>query len=178
MSSVQLALFITFKDTQAPPTKRRRLKSNFSPSEAPEDISQTKKPVTRTGKVRGAKLPLEYDLVRFVADIKGPHSSWKASTPACEWKSVICDEDSRVENIDLSFMYLSGSLQWSYLPRTVLSFAASDNHLTGTVPFDLLPPELTDLCLLQNAFSGELDFTHLPDTLKEINLLGITLTDV
>ena len=152
----------------------------------PQHLSEemTKLHVSPLGKVRGSELPPEYELVRFIADVKNACSSWKVSTPAYKWKGVYCDADSRVTTINWDITRLRefalddrgpsgslcGSLEWAYLPRTVQQFGVRTHELSGTVPLDLLPPGLTDFCVYSNTFSGEVNLTNLPRTLVQLVL--------
>ena len=124
----------------------------------------------RIGRVRGAELPQEYELMRFVAHVKQLDATWNSSTPACEWKDMTCEDGVHVTHIRWSYSNLSGSFNWDSLPRTLISFSVWTNKLEGSVHLDGLPPSLTHLHLPNNAFTGSLDLQSLPSMLIELFL--------
>ena len=129
-------------------------------------------------KVRGACLPQEYELSRFITDIRNPDISWNTLIHACKWEGVTCDEKFIVVNIKWDKqMYssrkkLEGSPRWQYLLRTVLKFTVAHGQLTGEVPLDTLPPDLTDFNAFSNEFTGEVNLCHLPYTLGQLLLFS------
>ena len=132
------------------------------------DPSNANTQETRPGKVRGANLPQEYELTRFVQNIENPHPSWNASTPACDWEHVTCDEELHVIWINWNGMNMKGSLQWNYLCHTVLEFRAWLNQLRGNVLLGALPSQIVRFDLSTNGFSGELDWSHLPGEMIDL----------
>mmetsp|Transcript_318 Transcript_318/g.443 ORF Transcript_318/g.443 Transcript_318/m.443 type:complete len:211 (+) Transcript_318:92-724(+) len=158
--------------------------------------------ISRPSKVKGTFLPQEYEMARFLANISNPHPSWRPTTTLCEWHSVYCDEEKRVNYIDLGatdlfdteYKYF-GTLAWSHMPRTTDHFVMSDQEgVTGTLPIAYLPIALTRFLLLScdlfgfvdltilppglrrsltnNRFCGTLDLTSLPATLVSLDLYG------
>ena len=123
---------------------------------------------TRKGRVRGANLPQEYELSRFIQNIANPHPSWNTSTPACDWSNVYCDVELHVKKIYWRRMKLAGLLQWNYLCRTTREFTTVQNDLSGGVPLDTLPSPMTEFVVNANAFSGELDLSHLPNDMDTL----------
>ena len=132
-------------------------------------------PCRLPSKVRGANLPQEYELERVVRNIENPHRSWNASTSACEWNGVTCDQDMHVEDIHWSFKDLSlfefheCSFGFEFLPQTIRSLDIGRNELSGPVQLDLLPSNLNILKIGHNKFDGGLDLTRLPCTLEHAN---------
>ena len=118
----------------------------------------------RPSKVRGANLPQEYELVRFVENISNWDPSWTSSTPACDWTGVSC-YNSQVRYIRWSYRKLGGSLQWKYLCDTTREFRAWRNELTGSVPLDVLPSEMKAIDISSNGLSGKMNLSHLPDAM-------------
>ena len=116
----------------------------------------------RPGKVRGAKLPQEYELAQFIQDTMNPVASWDTSIPACNWNHVFCNAELQVTKISWGYLSLSGSLKWQYLCHTVREVTLWRNRLTGTVPLDVLPLQMIYLDIENNKFSGELDLSHSP----------------
>ena len=70
----------------------------------------------RLGKVTGASLPVEYDLMQFLQGVENHHSTWGTSTPACEWKHIDCDISGNVVDLQWSHLHLRGELNLKYLP--------------------------------------------------------------
>ena len=124
---------------------------------------------SRPSKVRGALLPSEYELTRFVSKIENPHISWSASTPACEWKGVTC-VDSRIQIVDWGRSGLKGSLLFEWMPRASRFFYLFNNQVGDFVKLDSLPPQLTCLDLDINTFSGSIDLIHIPSTFRTLSL--------
>ena len=118
------------RDDQPPPAKRRKQHRDMPSSREP----------SRTGKIRGAILPQEYDLERLVADISPRHSSWTVAIPACKWEGVTCNEQEEVTEINLDLDSfdsslngeLSGLLHLQHLPRTVLRTSVTANCFSGS----------------------------------------------
>ena len=102
-------------------------------SEMRTHISLLRVGTTKAHRVRGANLPQEYELARFVQNISNLDPSWNTSTHACDWKGVNCDAELHVSKIMWMFMGLSGSLEWNYLCRTLREFAGWDNKFTGSI---------------------------------------------
>ena len=80
-------------DTQLPVTNEQNKGDIIASDEATGEVR-------RTAKVRGAKLPQEYELVGFVENIENPHLSWNTSIPACQWNGIECNHEGRVTRID------------------------------------------------------------------------------
>ena len=139
-------------DNAEPPLKRRK---------------QTRETSIR-GKVRGASLPTEYELVRFVQDVENTQESWNTHTPACEWKYVKCNDAGEVTALSWDYMYIKGSLHWAYLPQSLMLLDLSVNLLLGKVETHFMPNNLDDINLEENFFEGGLDLQHLPQQLKEL----------
>ena len=121
------------------------------------------------GKIRGANLPQEYELARLFQAIDNPPMSWTTSTPACGWKSVMCDADLRVTRISLLDINLTGLLRLEWLPETLREFNVWRNNITGSAELGRLPTNIFYLGLSTNKFTGPLDLVHLPNTLDELD---------
>ena len=167
MLIMTLTLHVHLSDTQQPSIKRQPTDPT---SEFPISIIRASKVNTN--------LPQEYELARFIEDMKNPDPSWNTSTPACEWNYVHCDDSQRVTKLDWkwvrkthrSALVAAGILRWEWLPRTLLSCDVYHNLFTGPVSLDVLPPLLISLKLSWNKFTGSLDFVHLPPMLEELRL--------
>ena len=118
------------------------------------------------GKVRATNFPQEYQLSRFIEDVKNPHSLWNSSNHACDWKGVTCQDDLQVTGIDWRDMDLKGSLHWDWLPYSLLSFSGTHNKLSGEVVLNTLPPHLSYFDATKNFFSGKLDLCHFTHSLQ------------
>ena len=121
---------------------------------------------SRAGKVRGAKLPQEYELVQFIVDIKNPHHTWNTSTPACRWAGVTCADHLHVTGLNWYMMALTGTPQWDSLPQTVYACNFYVNKLTGPFSTGILPTPLREIEIGRNEFMGNLDLQHLPHMLR------------
>ncbi|XP_065867185.1 protein STRUBBELIG-RECEPTOR FAMILY 6 [Euphorbia lathyris] len=91
----------------------------------------------------------------------GQLAQWTANggDPCGEsWKGVTCS-GSRVTEIKLSGLSLSGSMGWSLQSLTALTnLDMSSNTLAGGIPY-ALPPNLTQLNLANNQFTGEIPYS-------------------
>ena len=126
----------------------------------------------RPGKVSGVPLPLEYDLARFVKNVEQDQDTWSTDTPACEWGGIDCDLELNVMGIYWYNGYLSGELDWNYLPRTVVELKLWGNQLEGNVPFECLPSSLENLGISDNKFTGTPNFLSLPPSIKYLSIAG------
>ena len=133
-------------------------------------------PAARPGKVKGVALPQEYELAKFVRDVRNPHPSWDTHTPACEWNGVECDESKSISEVSWYSRALKGSLHWLYLPRTIQRARVMTNQLGGDVDFSALPELLLNLWVQNNLFTGELDFAHLPPNIDVLNVSNCQFT--
>ena len=124
----------------------------------------------RPGKVAGVPLPLEYDLARFVKNVEQDQDTWSTDTPACEWCGIGCDSDSNVVGIYWWSSYLSGELDWNYLPGTVEELSLLSNQLQGSVPFESLPSSLENLGISDNKFGGTPNFLSLPPSIECLSI--------
>ncbi|PIA62314.1 hypothetical protein AQUCO_00200363v1, partial [Aquilegia coerulea] len=85
--------------------------------------------------------------------------SWNTTSSCDTWDGITCNDEGSVIDIDLSYQYLSGTLNhlnFSSLPNlSVLNLGV--NNLTGTIPREIgTLSKLTQLDLYRNSFSGEL----------------------
>ena len=65
-------------------------------------------------KVRGAELPQEYDLARFIGHTQNTDPSWTTSTLACNWRDVECDDGMHVTDLNWKRPgEIAGTLQWN-----------------------------------------------------------------
>ena len=134
----------------------------------------------RPAKVKGAVLPQEYNLARFVANISNPGVTWTTNIRACDWKGVECNTDEQVEYFGLNPFDLfgaeeednySGTFAWIYMPDTIKSFfMASQAGITGTLPVADLPTSLTSFALTMCNMFGPVDLTVLPPNMHRLNL--------
>ena len=123
----------------------------------------------RPSKVRGAILPQEYTLLRFLSKANFSDTSWSTQTPACDWTGITCNADQAVIHIDWSFDLFAtdppdvhGELLWQHMPRTVMHFEARYQLLSGPVELPDLPPDLQEFDINNNKCDGSLEFTSLP----------------
>ena len=156
---------VDLADAPQPSPKRR--KRNDHDSRLSAEIHAADGPVARPGKVRGANLPQEYELMRLIAGLQHPHAAWNTSTPACEWPGVMCKEQTIIQ-IDWGHRSLFGSMQWECLPKSLEKMKANSARLNGTLPLDMMPPNLVLLYLFTNELSGELDLRHLPTSMRKL----------
>ena len=126
----------------------------------------------RAAKVRGGVFPQEYHLALLVKNISVSFygERWSENTPACSWNGITCDTDQNIINVGWYNCGLNGSLQWSYLPSTLLTLEVALNSLCGTVSWDILPSQLVILSLHRNYLTGEVLLHNLPHSLKEMHL--------
>lgn len=124
--------------------------------------------ILKLGKLRGAVLPVEYDLLRLIENITNPHNSWMGDTPACEWMGVVCNEKLQVTKIEWGLMKLQGTIIWSALPNSLRDLSLLNNQLTGHVDLTHLPEGLNELWIMQNYFSGSVDLTCLSCGLNKL----------
>ena len=142
--------------------------------------------VSQLSKVRGAILPQEYTLSRFVSNLTEKDASWSDRIPACDWKHVECDSHGQVVSLewenhtsdltDADYLSLGGQLLWEHIPQTLVSFHGASQYFMGPVALSLLPPLLRTFIISYNAFNGELDLTHLPCKIQVIWLNGNQFT--
>ena len=119
------------------------------------------------GRIRGATLPQEYDLARFVENMEGLHPTWCTNVTACEWAGVTCNDMGEVTAINWTTTYaLSGSVLWKYLPLTLMALHLRNSEVTGNVELDCLPKQLKTLALSDNRFFGQVDTQMLPRMLE------------
>ena len=145
------------------------------------------------GRIRGAALPQEYDLARFVENLEGLHPTWRTNVTACEWAGVTCNEMDEVKTIkwgstsgyfSLVHGEIRGSVAWKYLPVTLTSLNIDGDKLRGEVVPKLIPTKLKTLSFSHNQFFGVLEMHFLPSSLEELyadhnELTGnINLTDL
>ena len=157
-----------------------------------DDVSQNKRysaqasssnefsiPSSRAAKVRGAQLPSQYLLVRFVSNITGQDITWNSDADACTWKGVHCNGDFEVKYVLWPDFNLHGTPCWKYLPSTTRTVDLSNvmvhdtmNILEGSVPLYELPHAMEILVLRKNKFSNELDLSHMPRTMLTLDVLS------
>ncbi|PIA62313.1 hypothetical protein AQUCO_00200362v1 [Aquilegia coerulea] len=109
-------------------------------------------------------LPAEREaLLRWKATLNSSESryvsSWNTTSSCYTWDGITCNDEGSVIDIDLSYQYLSGTLNhlnFSSLPNLcILNLGV--NNLTGTIPREIgTLSKLTQLDLSRNSFSGEL----------------------
>ena len=106
-------------------------------------------------------------LVSLTSGITPKDPSWSITTPACQWKNVVCDATGRVTEILWQNMGLSGFANLTVLPAglTVLVLSQTGNQngnqLTGTPDLADLPQGLQEMHLSNNNFSGGGSFSVL-----------------
>ena len=106
----------------------------------------------KAAKVRGNLPPPEYQLAHLIENliVERHRPSWSIDNPGCKWSGITCDEESHVIGINWNLFRLSGSLQWEFLPHTVVTLNLNSNKLEGKVPFTELPPKLFNTCMGNN----------------------------
>ena len=132
-------------------------------------FSDTASENRKAARVRGALLPLEYDLERLVSNIVNPLPSWNVSMPAHQWEGVECSDGEVLEFV-VECKKLEGSLECNTLPRSLTRFSVYKNKLRGELDLVNLPPHLCTLDASYNQFTGNIDLCHLPLTLTSLIL--------
>ena len=110
-----------------------------------------------------------------------------------EWGGVDCDEKGDVLRIDWSNEALKGSINWRWLPSTLVRIEIGfcelsgaldlprlpaglrqmliyDANLTGPIDLSQLPAKLVELSFCINSLSGPIDLTRLPRCLERLIL--------
>ena len=147
-----------FTDSHALP-KETGTKDHMTPSSDDHHVQ-------RSSKVRGVSFPQEYDLARLTQDVE--NFSRDTNMDVENWGGVTCGKQGVIA-IDWSREYLSGSLNWKYLPSSLECFEIWENQLSGEVPFQFLPVTLKILSLSYNEFSGTPNFLFLPPSIEVVN---------
>ena len=129
------------------------------------------------GRIRGAALPQEYDLARFVKNLEGLHPTWCTNVTACKWSGVTCNEMDEVTALDwtnsdyVPKVYPTrGLVVWKYLPLTLIDLHLDNDDLTGEVEFRCLPQSLKLCNLSSNRFFGRFDPQFLPPLIEKLYL--------
>ena len=129
------------------------------------------------GRIRGAALPQEYDLARFVENMEGLHPTWCTNVTACEWAGVKCNDKGEVTALDWTNPDhvprehgARGSVAWKYLPLTLIELNLDNGDLTGEVEFRCLPQSLKICDLSSNCFFGKFDSRFLPPLIEHLYL--------
>ena len=141
------------------------------------------KTTPRAGKVRNARLPIEYLLERVVekihSTVENAIVSWNTSTPACQWHGVKCDETESVASLHWAALGLHGSIFLDTLPPTLLHLDISSpilgenkNALFGELSFRTLPRGLLTLDVRNNDLWGTFDARLLPPTITKVCIGG------
>ena len=79
-------------------------------------------------------------------------------------------EDLDVQGESFAFTKLSGTLETTSLPRSLVTMNLSVNSFTGSVDMSTLPSTMVGLQLQHNKFSGELDLKAFPPQMAVADL--------
>ena len=97
--------------------------------------------------------------------------NWTRNKPLSEWKGVErVDAAGNVTSLDMSNCYMSGTPDFTKLPKMLSKLDLRGNHFSGTPDLTKLPKGLQSLYLNDSEFSGTPDLTELPETLLELHL--------
>ena len=131
----------------------------------------------RPSRVRGAQLPPEMQLSKFIRNLTKKHPTWSEESPIASWEGVQCSSPRQIHTVRWCNMALSGVLNWDYLPDSLVLFDISSdsvttypNMLAGEVPFSRFPPSTEVIFLHRNCFAGQLEFFTFPRNLRSLNL--------
>ena len=106
-------------------------------------------------------------LIEGLEDVDKICGSREEPKDISDWKGVNVDEDTgEVTEIDWDYLELKGSLDWKWLPSSLLLFGASWNGFSGSFDSNCLQPSLQTLFLFMNAFTGSLDLCNLHDGME------------
>ena len=115
----------------------------------------------------------ERDILMTMFDsLNGPnwtsHEGWNTDCDHCSWYGISCNENNKVEKIELKSNNLSGKISFQISGLSSLTFLdMSDNDIHGEVPEDIGHlSELQFLRLSDNRFSGS-----IPQSLGDIHNL-------
>ena len=123
----------------------------------------------RSYRVRGSKLPLEYELSSLLRYVDHTQETWNTTQQGCQWKGVLCCEEGVPFEISWNNFGLSGRLLWEYLPLTLFELDLSFNELKQALPLELMPRSLQDLHVTSNNFADSLPLQHLPEDIHDFN---------
>ena len=93
------------------------------------------------------------------------------------WGGVTCDESGNVTDIWLDA--ISGSLDFQWVPETVVNFVVStiDNEpLEGSVSFTNLPRNLKNFQVTETTVSGALEWQFMPPSLSTLDIRKSSFT--
>ncbi len=84
-------------------------------------------------------------------DVGNLPASWSLATPLTQWDGVETSLHGAVTKIDLYNKNLTGHVDLTQLPATLMRLDSGMNRLAGAVDLTQLPASLTSLALQQNA---------------------------
>ena len=89
---------------------------------------------------------------------------------ACTWQDVTCNDKRRIVRIDWhqSFIELSGSMDFSMLPRCLEYLNLYKEDFVGEVHATALPETLIFFCIECCKFTGTLDLSSLPPRIDQL----------
>ena len=122
------------------------------------------------GKVTGASLPVEFDLMRLTQNVENPDTTWSTNTTACMWRGIACNTADEVITIDWINFKLRGELHLKYFPVTLKRLYIHHNIFSGDFSFEISPPVLVSMIIAGNNFNGTPNFCSLPPMLEYLSM--------
>ncbi len=128
---------------------------------------------------------VQVELLIAFRDVGNLPVSWSLATPLEEWAGVnlfllplkewdavamdsVHPEQGSVTAISLVNRYLTGAVDLTQLPASLVTLDLSQNQLTGAVDLTQLPASLAGISLGFNKLTGTIDLTKLPATLRQV----------
>ena len=87
-----------------------------------------------------------------------------------QWRGVTCNDQNEVDMIEWHEIIGGGSLDFSWVPRTVRILSITQTDLSGSVNFAALPESVEEILIEGTDFSGEVDWVSLPMGLRSLEL--------
>ena len=118
-------------------------------------------------KTRGASMPVEFQLAKLVKDMVTFRNEF--SLPPSSWRGVIWKDEEPVQ-LCWQSRFFSGSLNWEFIPDSVLLIDLRQNQINCTLNTSDLPGRLRQFHADMNRLHGEFDFCSLPVTLEKLTI--------
>jgi hypothetical protein len=112
----------------------------------------------------------QVELLIAFRDVGNVPVSWSLATPFVRWDEVTVSAQGSVTRVDIGDQQLTGHVDLTQLPSTLMAVYLTSNQLTGSVDLTALPPSLKALGLGENKLTGPVDLTKLPASLLLLNL--------
>ena len=128
-------------------------------------------------RMRGAILPHEFDLLRFLADVQHDEPTWNMNTAACSWNGVMCNMKGEIKTLIWNAKLLTGILHWRHLPDSVEEVAVGQNSLVGGLPLEDIRSNFKTLHTYENKMNESLTFSLFSRRMEYINIARNRHTD-